>query len=100
MATLDDIQANEAHEGTAIGQLADAVTALKEGMATLQQQLADALSGVTLPPAVQTKIDNAFAASKTNSDKVDEILSALVPPPPPPPDEPPVATVKGHTFKK
>ena len=84
MATLEDIQASEEHEGTAVGQLADAVTALKDGMAALQQQLTDALSGTTLPPAVQAKVDAAFSASKANSVKVDGILASLAPPPPVP----------------
>jgi hypothetical protein len=84
MATLDDIQASEEHEGTTIGQLADAVTALKAGMAALTQQLADALAGTTLPPAVQAKVDAAFALSKTNSDAADAILASLAPPSPNP----------------
>lgn len=81
MATLQDIQDSEAHEGTAIGQLADAVTQLKAGVATLQQQLADALAGTTLPPAVQAAVDAAFATSKANSDGVDAILTSLAPTP-------------------
>ena len=83
MSTLDDIQASEEHEGTAIGQLADAVTSLKTNVANLSQQLADALAGTTLPPAVQAKVDAAFAASKSNSDAVDAILTSLVPVPTP-----------------
>lgn len=80
MATLQDIQDNEAHEGTALGQLADAVTALQAGQATLQKQLADALAGTTLPTSVQAAVDAAFAAAKANSDKVDGILTSLTPP--------------------
>lgn len=80
MSTLQDIQDNEAHEGTALGQLADAVTALQAGQAALQQQLTDALSGTTLPTSVQAAVDAAFAGAKANSDKVDGILASLTPP--------------------
>ena len=74
MANLDDILSNEADEATQIGVIANIV-------ANLKQQLDDALSGVTLPPAVQAKIDQAFAASTANK----AALAAISNPPAPTP---------------
>jgi len=85
MATLDDIQASEAHEGTALGQLADVVTAQQKTITDLQAQLAAALAGTTLPPAVQAQVDAAFAAADDNTQKVDSILASLAPAPAPAP---------------
>ena len=84
MATLKDIQDNEAHEGTALGQLATAVTGLKDNVAKLTKDLADALAGTTLPTDVQAAVDAAFAASKANADETDAILASLAPVPPAP----------------
>jgi len=70
MANLDDVLSNEADEATQIGVIANIVTNLK-------QQLADALSGTTLPPAVQAKVDQVFAASTANK----AALQALSNPP-------------------
>lgn len=50
-------------------------------VATLKQQLADALSGVTVPPAVQAKINSIFDLSTASAAKVDTALNANVPPP-------------------
>lgn len=88
METLESIQGNEDHEGTALGQLADAVTALKGNIADLTTQLQAVLAGTTLPPAVQTKVDALFAKSKANSDEVDAILTSLAPVPPVPDNAP------------
>jgi altronate dehydratase len=54
MATLDEVLADVTDEGTQIDSLSVLVAGLK-------QQLADALSGTTLPPAVQAKVDAVFA---------------------------------------
>lgn len=77
--SLDDILTSEGSELTALGQLATAVKSLQDGDAALQKQLADALSGATLPTPVQAKVDAALAASKANSDKVGALLASLAP---------------------
>lgn len=79
MATLQAILDDEAQEATALGQLATAVQQLQGNIAALTQQLADALSGATLPADVQAKIDAAFAASKANIDQVGAILASIAP---------------------
>lgn len=58
----------------------DSIIALVAG---LKQQLATALSTVTIPPAVQTKINAIFDLSTADAAKVDAALNANVPPPPP-----------------
>lgn len=63
MATLQEVLDNVAAETTVI----DSVLALITG---LQQQLADILSGVNLPPAVQEKVDAVFAAVDANKAKL------------------------------
>ena len=75
MATLDDILADVSAESSQI----DGVTTLISG---LEQQIADALSGTTIPPAVQAKIDAAFAGMQTNDAKIAAALAANVPPAP------------------
>lgn len=77
VATLDEILADVTAESTAL----DSVAALITG---LQQQLADALAGLTLPPGVQAKIDSVFAQAESNKAKIAAALAANVPPPPPP----------------
>ena len=59
MATLDQILDDVTSEKTVI----DSISVLIAG---LKQQLADALSGATLPPAVQEKVDAVFAAAEAN----------------------------------
>jgi uncharacterized protein YcbX len=81
-AQLQQIVDSEGAEATALGQLATVVQTQQAQIATLTQQLADALSGTTLPPAVQAKVDEAFAASAANTATVAGILAALVPPAP------------------
>ncbi len=49
--------------------------------ATTKQQLADALSGVTIPPAVQAKINSIFDLSAASATKIDTALNTNVPPP-------------------
>lgn len=48
--------------------------------AALKQQLDDALSGVTLPPAVQAAVDAIFDIEASDAAKIDAALSANVPP--------------------
>ena len=48
----------------------------------VRQQLADALSGVTLPPAAQAKVDALIDGLKENSLRIDESLAEGVPPTP------------------
>jgi uncharacterized protein YoxC len=73
MATLDQILADVTAESTAI----DSVVALIDG---LKKQLADALAGVTLPAAVQAKVDAIFTGTEANAAKVAAALAANVPP--------------------
>lgn len=63
---------------TAEDSRVDSIIAYSAG---LKQQLADALSGVTIPPAVQTKINAIFDLSSASAAKVDTALNANVPPP-------------------
>ena len=73
MATLDEVLAEISAQTTKL----DSVIALIDG---LKQQLADLLSGVVVPPAVQAKIDEAFATAKTNAAKIADALDENVPP--------------------
>lgn len=75
MATLDQIIEDVTAETTTIGS----ISTLIQG---LEQQLADALAGTTLPPAVQAKIDSIFATAETNKAALAAALAAGVPPPP------------------
>jgi len=75
MATLEQVAQDMTDETTAI----DSVAALITG---LQQQVADALSGVTLPPAVQAKVDAIFVTAEANKAKLAAALAANVPPVP------------------
>ncbi len=75
MASLDDVLADVTAESTKL----DSLTAFVAG---LKQQLADALAGANLPPAVQSKVDAIFAAVETNKQKVQDALDANVPPVP------------------
>ena len=63
MATLDQVLADVTAETTAIAGVSDLIKGLK-------QQLADALSGTTLPPATQAKVDAIFAAAETNKQAI------------------------------
>lgn len=73
MATLDQILESVAAESTKL----DSVIALVDG---LKQQLADALAGTTLPPAVQAKVDAIFAGAESNAGKIADALDENVPP--------------------
>jgi len=76
MSTLDDDLA----EVTAQSSRLDSIDTLVD---TLNQRISDALSGTTLPPAVQAKIDSLFTGLKANSEKIDKALNTNVPPPQP-----------------
>jgi len=69
MPTLDEVLAKVTEEGTAD----DSMIALLAG---IKQQLADALSGATLPPAVQAKVDAVFDAAQANVTKVNAAINA------------------------
>jgi hypothetical protein len=72
MATLDQVIQDVADETT----LQDSILTLLAG---IQQQLKDALAGVTLPPAAQTKIDQIFAAVEANKAKLSAAVAANTP---------------------
>lgn len=69
MATLDDILQVVTDEE---GQI-NSVVALIAG---LQKQIADALAGATLPPAVQAKVDAVFAQATKDSQLIVAALNA------------------------
>lgn len=75
MATLDETLALVSDESTKL----DSVIALIDG---LKKQLDDVLAGVTLPPAVQAKVDAIFSAATTNAAKIVDALDTNVPPTP------------------
>lgn len=75
MATLEQILEKVREADTK----QDSITALLVG---LKQQLADALSGVTLPPAVQAKVDEIFGQAVKNVEEIDESIAANTPPAP------------------
>ena len=74
MATLDEVLTLVSDENTKL----DSVIALIDG---LKKQLDDALSGTTLPPAVQAKVDAIFASASSNAAKIVDALDTNVPTP-------------------
>lgn len=74
MATLDDVLKDVTDESDRLDSIAALITGLR-------QQVADALSGVTLPPTVQAKVDAIFTQAETNKGKIDAALNTGVPPP-------------------
>jgi len=72
MATLDDVLSDVKDESTQI----DSLSTLMDG---IKQQLADALSGASLPPNVQAKVDAVFAGVEANKAKVVQALNAGTP---------------------
>ena len=78
MASLDETLAKVTEANTK----ADSLIALVAG---LKQQLADALSGVALPPAVQSKVDAIFAEAASSVDEIDAAIAANTPEQPPAP---------------
>jgi hypothetical protein len=69
MADLDAVLASVTEEDTLI----DSVIALLNGV---EQQLKDALSGTTLPPAVQAKVDAVFDKVEAQKVKVAAAITA------------------------
>jgi ABC-type transporter Mla subunit MlaD len=84
MATIDQVVQDVADESTAI----DSVSTLVAG---LKQQLADALSGANIPPAVQSKIDAVFAGLEANKSKLATALTTAPPAATPSSSTPPAA---------
>lgn len=80
MATLQELIAAEADENAALAVLGAGLQTLLDSVAKLKADLADALSGTTLPPSVQAQIDNAFAAHKENADMVAADIAKLAAP--------------------
>lgn len=72
MATLDEVLTSVTAQTTKL----DSIAALIAG---LKQQLADALAGTTLPPAVQAQVDAIFDAATANAGKIDAALTANTP---------------------
>lgn len=79
--TIDETLAAVTQQDTRV----DSIIAFVGG---LKQQLQDALSGTTLPPAVQAAVDKVFDGATANAAKIDVALNTDVPPiEPPPPSE-------------
>jgi hypothetical protein len=72
MATLDQVLQDVADESSQIDSLSTLTAALK-------QQVQDALAGVTLPPAVQAKVDAVFTGIESNKQKVVDAINANTP---------------------
>ncbi len=70
-ATLDQVLEKVTRESTDIDSVLTLVTGLK-------QQLADALSGASLPPAVQAKVDAIFDTASASAGKIAAALQANV----------------------
>lgn len=72
MATLDQIIADVTNESSQL----DSLSTL---MAGIEQQLKDALSGTTLPPPVQAKVDAIFAQTEANAAKIAQAINSNTP---------------------
>lgn len=72
MATLDDVLKDVTDEKTAIGGLSDLITGLRKAVA-------DALSGVTLPPDAQAKVDAIFNEAEARKAELAAAVAANVP---------------------
>jgi len=79
MATLDELI-------TKVDEQTGQVASMKTFIAGLEQAIKDALSGVTLPPAVQAKVDKVFGDVGKNTQ---EIVDAIDNNPDTPPVTPP-----------
>jgi hypothetical protein len=77
MSTLQQIQDNEALEGTAVGHLADAVDALIAADVQLRADLQAALATAGLSQADQAKVDGVFATQQATIDKVNAELAKM-----------------------
>lgn len=69
MPTLDEILVDVTAEEGKIDSLSVLITGLR-------QQVMDALSGATLSPAVQAKVDAVFSQAEKNKGKIDAALAA------------------------
>lgn len=78
MATLEEVKQAVQAEGS----LEDSIITLLNGIA---QQLKDALSGATLPPAVQQQVDDVFSQLEANKQKLADAVTANTPAAPTPP---------------
>lgn len=72
MATLQQVQDDVTSETTLIAGVGTLITGL-------QKQLADALSGATLSPAVQAQVDAIFASAESNKAALASALAANTP---------------------
>lgn len=72
MRTLDETLAAVTAEDTKV----DSIIVLVNG---LKQQLADALAGTTLPPAIQAKVDAIFDTATASAGKIDAAITANTP---------------------
>lgn len=72
MITIDQVAADVTAQKTTIAGLATLV-------AGLRKQIADALSGATLPPAVQAKVDAVFTDLEANNKALADALAANTP---------------------
>ena len=79
MATFDETLAIVTDQSTKL----DSVIALVDG---LVKELQDILAGVTLPPAVQAKLDALYAELQGNSAKIVDALDTTPATPPEPGD--------------
>ncbi len=70
--SLDDVLVKVTAETTDLGSIKELILGLK-------QQLADALAGTTLPPAVQAKVDAIFNQAEINRQKIADALNATTP---------------------
>lgn len=73
MATLDEVLAEVTDETSRLASMNKLISGL-------EQQLADALAGTTLPTAVQAKVDAVFTALQANKGQIDTALNANTPP--------------------
>lgn len=84
MHTLDEVAQDMTEQTTLIDGISSLITGLK-------QQVADALSGAALPPAVQAKVDAIFDQAEANKVKLTAAAGANTDIPPAAVNAPPVA---------
>lgn len=78
MATLKDVDAD-------LDQMKVVITGLSNVISDLKQQIANALSGVSLPPNVQQDLDNVFVKAEADKQQLSDLLAANTPVPNPAP---------------
>jgi len=91
-ATLDQVLEDVNAEPTQIASLSTLILALK-------QQVADALAGITLPQAVQLKVNAIFDQTEKNKQLFIDAINATTEPAPEPAPEP-AATTRSSILKK